>query len=120
MRRIRRTRFAGARCVVIPGMGHDVPAALVPVLVALIAEHATAAVAKRKHAIVFLRSLVGNDKANFAFFNRWCMGESLGYAATITLDHGIELDRSTLADWVGHAAWHPRPLQERLLVRLKE
>src|SRR5450631_962303 len=33
---------------------------------------------------------------------------------------GIHLDRSTLADWVGHAAWHLRPLQERLLVRLKE
>ena len=25
-----------------------------------------------------------------------------------------------LADWVGHAAWHLRPLQERLLVRLKQ
>jgi pimeloyl-ACP methyl ester carboxylesterase len=35
--------ITGARCVVIPGMGHDVPAALTPVLVALIAEHAAAA-----------------------------------------------------------------------------
>jgi hypothetical protein len=30
---------------------------------------------------------------------------------------GINLDRSTLADWVGHAAWHLRPLQARLLTR---
>jgi len=40
--------------------------------------------------------------------------------AQIYAGQGIELDRSTLADWVGHAAWHLRPLQERLLVRLKE
>src|SRR4029077_20905071 len=33
---------------------------------------------------------------------------------------GIDLDRSTLADWVGHAAWHLRPLHERLLVKLKQ
>jgi transposase len=32
----------------------------------------------------------------------------------------IVLDRSTLADWVGHAAWHLHPLHERLLTRLKE
>jgi transposase len=32
---------------------------------------------------------------------------------------GINLDRSTLADWVGHAAWHLRPLQARLLTKLK-
>ena len=35
--------------------------------------------------------------------------------AQIYARQGIELDRSTLADWVGHAAWHLRPLQERLL-----
>lgn len=29
---------------------------------------------------------------------------------------GIELDHSTLADWVGHAAWHLRLLHERVLV----
>jgi transposase len=40
--------------------------------------------------------------------------------AQIYARQGIELDRSTLADWVGHAAWHLRPLQERLLVRLKQ
>src|ERR1700676_4855322 len=40
--------------------------------------------------------------------------------AQIYARQGIELDRSPLADWVGHAAWHLRPLQERLLVRLKE
>ena len=33
---------------------------------------------------------------------------------------GTDLDRSTLADWVGHAAWHLRPLHERLLVKLKQ
>jgi len=40
--------------------------------------------------------------------------------AQIYARQGIGLDRSTLADWVGHAAWHLRPLHERLLVRLKE
>jgi len=33
--------------------------------------------------------------------------------AQIYARQGIELDRSTLADWVGHAAWHLRPLHER-------
>ena len=33
---------------------------------------------------------------------------------------GIDLDRSTLAEWVGHAAWHLRPLHQRLLDKLKE
>src|SRR3979409_817762 len=40
--------------------------------------------------------------------------------AQIYARQGIELDRSTLADWVGHAAWRLRRMQERLLVRLKE
>ena len=40
--------------------------------------------------------------------------------AQIYARQGIDLDRSTLADWVGRAAWHLRPLQERLLLRLKE
>jgi transposase len=40
--------------------------------------------------------------------------------AQIYARQGIDLDRSTLADWVGQAAWHLRPLQERLLLRLKE
>lgn len=31
----------------------------------------------------------------------------------------IALDRSTLADWVGHAAFLLRPVHERLLMRLK-
>jgi len=31
----------------------------------------------------------------------------------------IILDRSTLADWVGRAAWHLRPVHERLLGHLK-
>jgi transposase len=39
--------------------------------------------------------------------------------AQIYARQGIDLDRSTLADWVGHAAWHLRPLQERLLLGLK-
>ena len=40
--------------------------------------------------------------------------------AQIYARQGIDLDRSTLADWVGHAAWHLRPLHERLLDRLKQ
>jgi transposase len=40
--------------------------------------------------------------------------------AQIYARQGIDLDRSTLADWVGHAAWHLRPLHERLLIKLKE
>ena len=32
---------------------------------------------------------------------------------------GIQLDRSTLADWVGRAAYELRPLHERLLEALK-
>jgi len=32
---------------------------------------------------------------------------------------GINLDRSTLADWVGRAAWLLRPVHERLLLKLK-
>src|ERR1700754_4572240 len=40
--------------------------------------------------------------------------------AQIYARQGIDLDRSTLADWVGHAAWHLRPLHERLLLRLRQ
>src|SRR5258707_1040667 len=40
--------------------------------------------------------------------------------AQICARQQIVLDRSTLADWVGHAAWHLRPLHQRLLTRLKE
>jgi transposase len=40
--------------------------------------------------------------------------------AKIYARQGIALDRSTLADWVGHAAWHLRPLHERLLVKLRQ
>src|SRR5437879_2643433 len=40
--------------------------------------------------------------------------------AQIYARQGIELDRSTLADWVGHAAWHLRPLHDRLLVKLRQ
>jgi len=32
---------------------------------------------------------------------------------------GVHLDRSTLADWVGRAAFHMRPLRERILAHLK-
>ena len=31
----------------------------------------------------------------------------------------INLDRSTLADWVGRPSWHQRPVHERLLEKLK-
>jgi hypothetical protein len=43
------------------------------------------------------------------------------YRSTGRLDprQGINLDRSTLADWVGRAAWLLRPVQERLLTALK-
>src|SRR6202171_217861 len=40
--------------------------------------------------------------------------------AQIYARQGIELDRSTLADWVGHAAWHLRPLQARVPWRRTE
>src|ERR1700724_535319 len=40
--------------------------------------------------------------------------------AQIYARQSIELDRSTLADWVGHAAWHLRPLHQRLLDKLKQ
>ena len=39
--------------------------------------------------------------------------------AQIYARQGIELDRSTLCDWVGRAAWWLRPLHERLLVHLR-
>jgi hypothetical protein len=39
--------------------------------------------------------------------------------AQIYARQGINLDRSTLADWVGRAAWHLRPVHERLLGKLK-
>ncbi len=40
--------------------------------------------------------------------------------AQIYTRQGIHLDRSTLADWVGHAAFHLRPLHERLLSMLRQ
>ena len=39
--------------------------------------------------------------------------------AQIWARQGINLDRSTLADWVGRAAWHLRPVHARLLGKLK-
>jgi transposase len=39
--------------------------------------------------------------------------------AQIYARQGIELDRSTLADWVGRAAWFLRPLKELLLDQLR-
>jgi len=39
--------------------------------------------------------------------------------AQIYARQGVTLDRSTLADWVGRAAWFLRPVQERLLSKLK-
>jgi transposase len=39
--------------------------------------------------------------------------------AQIYARQGIDLDRSTLADWVGRAAWHLQPIHDRLLERLK-
>src|SRR5438105_3187618 len=40
--------------------------------------------------------------------------------AQIYARQGIELDRSTLADWVGQAAFHLRPLHDRLLAKLRQ
>jgi transposase len=39
--------------------------------------------------------------------------------AQIYARQGIDLDRSTLADWVGRPAWHVRPLHERLLEHIR-
>ena len=39
--------------------------------------------------------------------------------AQIYARQGLKLDRSTLADWTGRAAWMLRPLHERLMERLK-
>ena len=39
--------------------------------------------------------------------------------AQIRTRQGVHLDRSMLADWVGRAAWHLRPVHERLLQKLK-
>jgi transposase len=39
--------------------------------------------------------------------------------AQIYARQGVRLDRSTLADWVGRAAWHLRPVHARLLAHLR-
>ena len=39
--------------------------------------------------------------------------------AQIDARQGIQLDRSTLADWVGRAAWYLRPLRDQILERLR-
>lgn len=39
--------------------------------------------------------------------------------AQIYARQGVDLDRSTLADWVGRAAWHLRPVHERLLAYIR-
>lgn len=39
--------------------------------------------------------------------------------AQIYTRQGIQLDRSTLADWVGRAAWYLRPLRDHVLERLR-
>ncbi|CAJ0855570.1 hypothetical protein AMST5_00865 [freshwater sediment metagenome] len=39
--------------------------------------------------------------------------------AQIYARQGIALDRSTLADWVGRAAWHLRPVHEQLLQHIR-
>jgi transposase len=40
--------------------------------------------------------------------------------AQIYAREGIQLDRSTLADWVGRAAWYLRPLRDHILERLRQ
>jgi transposase len=39
--------------------------------------------------------------------------------AQIYARQGMELDRSTLADWVGRAAWYLRPWRDRILAELR-
>jgi len=39
--------------------------------------------------------------------------------AQIYARQGIQLDRSTLADWVGRAAWYLRPFRDRILEELR-
>ncbi len=39
--------------------------------------------------------------------------------AQIYARQGIQLDRSTLADWVGRAAWYLRPMRDHILERLR-
>lgn len=39
--------------------------------------------------------------------------------AQIYARQGIQLDRSTLADWVGRAAWYLRPMRDRILEELR-
>lgn len=39
--------------------------------------------------------------------------------AQIYARQGVRLDRSTLADWVGRAAWYLRPLRDHILERLR-
>jgi transposase len=39
--------------------------------------------------------------------------------AQIYARQGVNLDRSTLADWVGRAAWHLWPVHERLLAHIR-
>src|SRR3546814_14266286 len=39
--------------------------------------------------------------------------------AQIYARQGIRLDRSTLADWVGRAAWYLRPLRDHILDELR-
>lgn len=39
--------------------------------------------------------------------------------AQIYARQGIQLDRSTLADWVGRAAWYLRPMREHVLEQLR-
>lgn len=39
--------------------------------------------------------------------------------AQVFARHGVALDRSTLADWVGRASWHLAPVVERMAEHLK-
>lgn len=39
--------------------------------------------------------------------------------AQIYIRYGVQLDRSTLADWVGKAAWYLHPIRDHILERLR-
>src|SRR4029079_9495580 len=46
--------------------------------------------------------------------SKYCDHQTLYRQSQIFARHGVELDRSTLANWVGGAVWWLEPLQARL------
>ena len=66
------------------------------------------------------RALAPDDLATSHLGKRVRKGAKQLYRqAQIYARQGVNLDRSTLADWVGRAAFHLRPIHERLLAILR-